>query len=178
MKLPANAPIDMYLLVVKAVDQFGNAGNQTRRISVVAATLKLNISTPKKEFQIGFESVKLSGAVFYPDGTALMSGNVSAKITVGASSKAIIFTQESGIWTGSLQTGFFDPGGDYLFVITASDVYDNSGSVSLSLTGSQLYVALSLVGIILAIAIAAALIWRYRQMRTGAPSPVEAEYYL
>ncbi len=178
LKLPANAPIDMYLLVVKAVDQFGNAGNQTRRISVVAATLKLNISTPKKEFQIGFESVKLSGAVFYPDGTALMSGNVSAKITVGASSKAIIFTQESGIWTGSLQTGFFDPGGDYLFVITASDVYDNSGSVSLSLTGSQLYVALSLVGIILAIAIAAALIWRYRQMRTGAPSPVEAEYYL
>jgi hypothetical protein len=177
LRIPANAPEGIYSVVVQAVDPSGNEGNLSAVINVVKATLTVNVEADKREFQVGFDTVKFNGSVLYPDGTMMTSGSVTVEVGVGANTKSIQMLQATeGVWTASMQTGFFDSGGEYSIIVRASDGLDNSGSAMFPLTASQLYVILSLVGVALALAIALALIWRFRQSRVGGLPTVGVEY--
>ena len=177
LRVPANAPEGIYSVVVQAVDPSGNRGNLSVVINVVKATLTVNVKADRREFQVGFDTVKFNGSVLYPDGTMMTNGSVTVEVGVGANRRLIEMQQATeGVWTASMQTGFFDSGGEYSIIVRASDGLDNSGSAMFPLTASQLYVILSLVGVALALAIALALIWRFRQSRAGGLPTVGVEY--
>ena len=177
LRVPANAPEGIYSVVVQAVDPSGNRGNLSVVINVVKATLTVNVKADRREFQVGFDTVKFNGSVLYPDGTMMTNGSVTVEVGVGANRRLIEMQQATeGVWTASMQTGFFDSGGEYSIMVRASDGLDNSGSAMFPLTASQLYVILSLVGVALALAIALALIWRFRQSRAGGLPTVGVEY--
>ena len=181
LRVPQDAPEGLYTVVVTASDPHGNVGNLTRIVNVIKATLTVDIEADRREFQVGFDMVQFSGSVYYPDGTKVETGSVSLEIAVGASRKVIDLEQSAGgLWIGTMQTGFFDSGGEYLVLVRADDGLGNTGSTTFSVTGSQLYVILSLGGVALSLAIALALIWRFRQSRSGPPSGIgtEYEYYL
>ena len=177
LKAPADAPEGMYSVIVSAVDPSGNQGNLSRVINVVKATLTVDVKADKREFQVGFDTVKFNGSVLYPDGTLMTTGSVTVEVGVGANRKVIDMQQATeGVWTATMQTGFFDSGGEYSIIVRASDGLDNSGSATFPLTASQLYVILSLGAVALSLAIALALIWRFRQSRVGGPPAVGVEY--
>ena len=177
LRVPADAPEGVYSAVVLAVDPSGNGGNLSAVISVVKATLAVNVAADKREFQVGFDTVKFNGSVLYPDGSVMKNGSVTVEVGVGANRKVIDMQQLiEGVWTASMPTGFFDSGGEYSIIVRASDEFDNTGTATFPLTASQLYVILSLVGVALALAIALALIWRFRQSRTGGLPTVGVEY--
>lgn len=177
LRVPANAPEGIYSVVVRAADPSGNRGNLSVVINVVKATLTVNVKADRREFQAGFDTVKFNGSVLYPDGTMMTNGSVTVEVGVGANRRVIEMQQATeGVWTASMQTGFFDSGGEYSIIVRASDGLDNSGSAMFPLTASQLYVILSLVGVALALAIALALIWRFRQSRAGGLPTVGVEY--
>jgi hypothetical protein len=177
LRVPANAPEGIYSVVVQAVDSSGNRGNLSVVINVVKATLTVNVKADRREFQVGFDTVKFNGSVLYPDGTMMTNGSVTVEVGVGANRRVIEMQQATeGVWTASIQTGFFDSGGEYSIIVRASDGLNNSGSAMFPLTASQLYVILSLVGVALALAIALALIWRFRQSRAGGLPTVGVEY--
>jgi hypothetical protein len=180
LRVPANAPEGTYNVVVQAVDPSGNRGNLSEVINVVKATLTVNVQADRREFQVGFDTVKFNGSVLYPDGTMMTNGSVTVEAVVGTTHRVIDMQQATeGVWTASMPTGFFDSGGEYSITVRASDGLGNSGSATFPLTASQLYVILSLVGVALALAIALALIWRFRQSRVGPPSVgVEYQHYL
>jgi len=177
LRVPADAPEGMYSVVVSAVDPSGNQGNLSRVINVVKATLTVDVKADRREFQVGFDTVKFNGSVLYPDGTLMTTGSVTVEVGVGANRKVIEMQQATeGVWTATMQTGFFDSGGEYSIIVRASDGLDNSGSATFPLTASQLYVILSLGAVALSLAIALALIWRFRQSRVGGPPTVGVEY--
>ena len=177
LRVPANAPEGIYSVVVQAVDPSRNRGNLSVVINVVKATLTVNVKADRRELQVGFDTVKFNGSVLYPDGTMMTNGSVTVEVGVGANRRVIEMQQATeGVWTASMQTGFFDSGGEYSIMVRASDGLDNSGSAMFPLTASQLYVILSLVGVALALAIALALIWRFRQSRAGGLPTVGVEY--
>ena len=177
LRIPQDAPEGVYSVIVHATDPSENQGNLSRIISVVKATLRVDISADKTEFQVGFDTVRFTGTVYYPDDTVVMGGTMTVEVAVGSTKKVIDMQPSAdGSWTGTMQTGFFDSGGDYTVVVRASDAYGNSGMTSFPLTASQLYVIFSLVGVALSLAIAIALIWRFRQSRAGGPSAVGVEY--
>jgi len=177
LRIPQDAPEGVYSVIVHATDPSENQGNLSRIISVVKATLSVDISADKTEFQVGFDTVRFSGTMYYPDDTVVVGGTVTVEVAVGSTKKVIDMQPSSdGSWTGTMQTGFFDSGGDYTVVVRASDAYGNTGTTSFPLTASQLYVIFSLVGVALSLAIAIALIWRFRQSRAGGPSAVGVEY--
>jgi hypothetical protein len=177
LRVPANAPEGIYSVVVHAVDPSGNRGNLSVVINVVKAALTVNVKADRRELQVGFDTVKFNGSVLYPDGTMMTNGSVTVEVGVGANRRLIEMQQATeGVWTASMQTGFFDSGGEYSIIVRASDGLDNSGTAMFPLTASQLYVIMSLVGVALALAIALALIWRFRQSRAGGLPTVGVEY--
>jgi hypothetical protein len=177
LAIPRDAPEGVYAVVVHAADPYGNEGNLSRVINVIKATLVVDISADKREFQVGFDTVRFSGKVYYPDDTVMVGGSVTLEVAIGSSRKVIdLQPSGDGLWTGTMQTGFFDSGGEYSILIRASDAYGNSGTTAFSLTASQLYVIFSLIAVALSLAIAIALIWRFRQSRAGLPSAVGVEY--
>jgi len=177
LRVPADAPEGMYDVVVQAMDPSGNRGNISAVINVVKAVLIVDIGADRREFQVGFDTVKFNGSVLYPDGSVMKNGSVTVEVGVGANRKVIDMQQlTEGVWTASMPTGFFDSGGEYSIIVRASDEFDNTGTATFPLTASQLYVILSLVGVALALAIALALIWRFRQSRTGGLPTVGVEY--
>lgn len=181
LKVPADAPEGMYSVLVRVSDPSGNKGNLTAMINVVKATLTVDISADRSEFQVGFDTVGFSGSVYYPDGEIVNLGSVSIEVAVGANRRIIDMERSAeGTWTATMQTGFFDSGGPYSITVRASDGLNNTGTTTFTLTGSQLYVILSLAGVALSLAIAIALIWRFRQSSSGISGVTgkEYEYYL
>jgi hypothetical protein len=149
LQFPKQAPLGIYDARLFAFDSYGNLGTYDFTSSLSPAELVVNLTSNKEQIQIGFDQIVINGNIFYPDGTMLTEGNVSAIASIDSHSSGIPFHYENGEgWIGTFSPSVFDPAGSYLISITAIDTQGNSGQHTFIVSGSQTFVIISVTMII------------------------------
>lgn len=162
-KIPIDIKTGNYNLTIFVTDDYSNNGSITKQIEIKSAPLKIELNLSKRNIQVGFDTVKIIAKVQYPDGTIFSDkdGNLSIVVVMGAITKKLQAYYTDGTWISYLQTGLFDPSGEYLIDVKAEDKFGNYGAYATTISASQILVALSLGLIVIAFAVVVAIFWRY-----------------
>jgi hypothetical protein len=154
LQFTKQAPLGIYDTRLFAFDPYGNLGTYYFTSSLSPAELVVNLTSNKEQIQIGFDQIVIMGNIFFPDGTMLTEGNVSATASIDSHSSKISFNYEDGKkWVGSFSPSVFDPAGSYLISIIAIDAHGNSGQQSFKISASQTLLTISVAMIIVSIGI-------------------------
>ena len=179
-KIPVNIKAGNYNMTIFVTDEYSNNGSITKSIEINNAPLRIEVNLSKRSIQVGFDTVKITAKVQYPDGSAFSDkdGNLSIVVVMGTATKKLQAYYTGQTWVSYLQTSLFDPSGEYLIDIKAEDKFGNYGSYATSIDASQLLVALSLGLIVVAFAVVVAVFWRYTSSRKRPSSKKESSFEL
>ncbi|MGB9758276.1 MAG: hypothetical protein ACP5KW_00355 [Thermoproteota archaeon] len=179
-KVPINIKVGSYNLTIFITDDYSNNGSITKSIEIKNAPLRIEVNLSKRSIQVGFDTVKITAKVQYPDGSVFSDkdGNLSIVVVMGTATKKLQAYYTGKAWVSYLQTSLFDPAGEYLIDIKAEDKFGNYGSYAVSIDASQLLVALSLGLIVVAFAVVVAIFWRYTSSRKRPSSKKESSFEL
>lgn len=179
-KIPVYIKAGNYNLTIFVTDDYSNNGSVTKVVEIKNAPLQIEVNLSKRSIQVGFDTVKIVAKVRYPDSSTFSDsdGNLSIFVVMGTVMKELQAYYTGETWVSYLQTGLFDPGGEYLIDIKAKDKFGNYGSYAVSINASQLFAALSFGLIVIAFAVVVAVFWRYTSSRKRSSSKRESSLEL
>ncbi len=157
-------------------DGFGNVGGaedvSSTAFEVRPAGLRLDVRLNGTLYQAPFDRITLFAKLTYPDGSPVSNATVVATLKQGSWSISIplTMTRGSGQWAGSYPLSWVDifRFGAWTIIVEATDVFGNTGSVSLEVGVQPLLLVTVIVALFIIVLLGrwfARLYWRRLQIR-------------
>ncbi len=117
-------------------DSYGNGGplaTSSLTFNVLPATLVVTLPSSSQIFNVG-DTLTLQASILTPGVSNFTQGSVQASMTLSGrqvgSPFSLTYDPTRGQWVGSYRVAPTDPTGAWLFTVSASDSYGNSGQSS------------------------------------------------
>jgi hypothetical protein len=134
-----SASLGNYTINIVASDAYGNRGSSNLSVRVQPATLSLTIYGLKGNYQ-RTETINISAAIAYPDGSPVTSGSFEMHLSSGNTlrRKTMQYDTDRGLWIIPKNAPYVIPAdeatGPWTLTVVGSDLQNNPGDESSAIT--------------------------------------------